>query len=65
MNDCPVNTQPRISDLKKRIIGIFVVEKLIALLKYVQAMLSILRILNAAITVFCPGNMNNPAVVGN
>jgi hypothetical protein len=31
MNDCPVDAEPRKANFEKRVVGVFVVEKLIAL----------------------------------
>jgi hypothetical protein len=64
MNSGPIDAQPRIADLEKWVIRVFVIKELIALFKNDQTVLWFLRMLDAAIAVFCPSNMNNSAIIG-
>ena len=64
MNDCPFYPKPGVAYFEKRVVGVFVVEKLVALFQKVQAVECIWRILDVGIFVFSPGKVYNTAVVG-
>ena len=50
------------ADFKKRVVWIFVVEQLIALLEQIKGMLGCLCLLDTSVAIFSPGDMNYPAV---
>ena len=64
MNNRPFYPKPGVADFEKRVVGVFVVEKLIALFQKIQSVECIWCILDVGIFVFSPGEVNHSAVVG-
>jgi hypothetical protein len=64
MNNCPFYAKPGVANFEKRVVGVFVVEKLVALFQKVQAVECIWRILDVGVLVFSPGEVHHSAVVG-
>lgn len=63
MNERPFNANPGVADFKKGVVGVFVVDKLVALFKENKAEIRC-GILNCAVRVFGPGKVCYPTVVG-
>lgn len=63
MNERPFNANPGEADFKKGVVGVFVVDKLVALFKENKAEIRC-GILNGTVWVFGPGKVCYPTVVG-
>ena len=64
MKDGACNAHPGVADFEKRVVWVFVLEKLIALFQQIEAVIGTSCILNTTVFVFGPGKVYNTAVVG-
>lgn len=63
MYERPFNANPGVADFKKGVVWVFVVDKLVALIKENKAKIGV-GILNGTVRVFGPSKVCYPPVVG-